>query len=815
MKDWQDRNRLLLEHASDVVFTADAHGLLDWVSPSIRKITGEPPEHLLGNPITEFIVEDERAPATVLLARLLRGEEVDFVGRVVRSAVRETWVAANVGPLRDDNGTIIGIVGTARDVTDVVHAREAERHAVEAYEMLAEHMNDVVFRLDPQLYVRWVSPSVERVLGHPWSHVAGQPIEALVDPGDWAALAVERHQLSDPEHPLAPDHPMVLRARHADGTLRWMSSRPSPMTDADGRLLGIVTTWSDVQDLVLAREIARSEHERLRATLDSLLDPHVLLDPVHDAHGVIIDFVHVEANRAACAYNRPTAEPLVGRLLGDVTPRFVFDELLPLLVDVVHTGELFEVDEHRFIHQDGTPDSRFVDLRATKVGDAVSHSWRDSTERHVYEQQLSHLATHDPLTGLANRASLSDELTRALSAAARSGRSVAAIMLDLDHFKAVNDLHGHPVGDELLRAASRRIDRSVRAGDLVARVGGDEFVVVMRDLEDSSEALRVAMRIVQSFRDPVPVRGNELQTTASVGVAISTPASHADELLREADDAMYRAKSEGRDRVSLYNEDLRVAASERVTLEAQLRPALDLGELAVHYQPEIDLCTGAVCAVEALLRWHHPSGELYPAARFIDLAEEMGVIVESGNWVVREACAQAARWAAHRLTMRVNLSKQQLNEGGLVTAFEKALCDSGLTPSSVCAEVSESALMLSTATAQRNLAALRDLGVRLAIDNFGTGYGALAYLRDLDLVKLDRTYVRDLETNDYARRLVSGIVALAQRIGLQVAAEGVETVEQVRLLRELGCTTAQGYVFLRALPADSIEPLLQHRFPVS
>jgi predicted signal transduction protein with EAL and GGDEF domain len=375
------------------------------------------------------------------------------------------------------------------------------------------------------------------------------------------------------------------------------------------------------------------------------------------------------------------------------------------------------------------------------------------------------------------------------------------------------------VGDQLLKAAARRLESVVRSGDLVARLGGDEFVIVMRDLADSSEALRVALRIVDEFRLAVTAAGHELHITASVGVAIAVDSDDGEALLREADIAMYRAKEGGRDRTSLYNDDLRTAANARVTLEAELRPALDLGALAVHYQPEIDLATGRVCAVEALLRWHHPSGELYAADRFIDVAEEIGMIVDSGNWVVSEACAQAAAWMRSGdhagLTMRLNLSRQQLAESTLMVAFDEAIERSGLDPSLLCVEIAEAALILPSATAAQNLSQLRARGVRLAIDNFGTGYAALGYLRErpVDMVKIDRSFIRDIGTSDYSRRLVAGITALAHQMGLAVSAEGVETVEQAAFLRDLGCTSAQGFLYSPAVPGTEMGVLLDRVYP--
>ena len=332
----------------------------------------------------------------------------------------------------------------------------------------------------------------------------------------------------------------------------------------------------------------------------------------------------------------------------------------------------------------------------------------DLTERMKYEAALAAMATHDTLTGLANREGMLNEVTRALSGRHRSARSTAVLVMDLDRFKIVNDSLGHATGDALLKAAATRIEGVVRGGDLVARPGGDEFVVVMRELDDPTDAVRAAWRLVEAFRRPLPIDGVELFATASIGVAIDTNtkrALEAGDLLREADTAMYAAKAEGRDRVSIYNEDLRAIVSARLAVESDLRHALERGQLAVWYQPEVDLATGAVIAVEALLRWHHPDGSVWTADQFIDVAEDTGLILDIGDWVLRTACAQGAEWAAARpdrpITVRVNKSALQVAEACLLPNLDNALAASGLDPALLCIEITETALLRETDDRER------------------------------------------------------------------------------------------------------------------
>jgi diguanylate cyclase (GGDEF)-like protein/PAS domain S-box-containing protein len=447
----------------------------------------------------------------------------------------------------------------------------------------------------------------------------------------------------------------------------------------------------------------------------------------------------------------------------------------------------------------------------------------DVTERMDHEATLLSLATHDSLTGLANRAATLDEITRALSAGNRLGRSTAVLQMGLDNFKKVNDSLGHGAGDQLLQAAAGRIQNAVRAGDLAARLGGDDFVIVMRDLDDSAEAIQTAWRLVEAFRPPFFTSGTESHSTASIGVALATPMQpvQPDDLMRQADTAMYAAKAQGRDRVVVFNEDLQTVVSNRLAIENALRHALDFGQLAVWYQPEVDLTTGAVVAVEALLRWHHPDGSVWTADRFIDVAEDTGLILDIGAWVLRQACNQGAAWASARpdrpITVRVNASVLQLADDGLIEAIDAALTVSSLNPNSLCIEITETALLRETATASANLARIHDRGIGIALDDFGTGYASLTYLRryHIDVLKIDRSFVTSITTDDTDREIVAAIIALAVILGKTVTAEGVEHAEQATVLRQLGCPSTQGWLYSKALPAEDVTPLLDHTYPHS
>jgi diguanylate cyclase (GGDEF)-like protein/PAS domain S-box-containing protein len=437
---------------------------------------------------------------------------------------------------------------------------------------------------------------------------------------------------------------------------------------------------------------------------------------------------------------------------------------------------------------------------------------RDITDRKLAEAELVRAAHNDPLTGLANRAALVEEIDRAIAGGGRSGSCTAVLLIDLDHFKLVNDALGHAIGDDVLTMAARRIESCARGGDLVARHGGDEFVVVMRDVASPSDPVLLARRIVEAFHQPLVDGSTTLSNTASIGVSLTKagePRKDAHDLIREADTAMYAAKSSGRDGVAVFDAKLHLAIDERLRIGNDLRGALDRDELVLWYQPEIDLRTGAIVAVEALLRWDHPSGERYPAARFIDVATESGLIVDIGRWSLGQVCADAQEWG-DPVTIRLNLAPRQLADPSLLVDFDRALSSIDCERAPLCVEITETAFLQDSEVVSRNLAGLSDRGVLIAIDDFGTGFASLTYLRryHVDVVKIDRSFISDIATSDRDRRLTAAIVALARRLDMTVTAEGVETDAQEAVVREIGCDGAQGFRFSPAVPPDELAAVL-------
>ena len=430
--------------------------------------------------------------------------------------------------------------------------------------------------------------------------------------------------------------------------------------------------------------------------------------------------------------------------------------------------------------------------------------------RQQLEARLTHMAHHDPLTELPNRVLFRNDMERELTRA-RRGESVAVLCLDLDHFKRVNDTLGHATGDALLRQAAERLNGCVRETDIVARLGGDEFAIVQLDGEQPRAAILLADRLIGAFTKPFDPDGHQVVVGASVGIALApSDGVEADQLMNSADMALYRAKSDGRGVFRFFEPEMDAKMQARRALELDLRKALVEKEFELYYQPIVDLASNEVGGFEALIRWNHPTRGVVPPIEFIPLAEEMGLIAPLGEWVLRQACGEAAAWPEN-LTIAVNLSPAQFKTKTLALAVTSALADSGLPAHRLELEITESVLLQDNEATRTTLHQLRALGVRISMDDFGTGYSSLSYLRSFpfDKIKIDQSFVRDMCEHEDSIAIVRAVAGLGKNLGMTTTAEGVETNEQLGHLRKEGCTQVQGYLFSRPLPASQVMPLIE------
>ena len=527
-----------------------------------------------------------------------------------------------------------------------------------------------------------------------------------------------------------------------------------------------------------------------------------------------------------CRYVSRSVATMVGRaeteMLGDGFERFVGSEDRPALRAASTNGGPREI-VFRLVNQSGEwrhLEAHVTDLRQDKAVRGVVLNARDITERIELEAELTHQAFHDNLTGLANRALFRDRLDQALARAGRSDRSLAVLLVDLDGFKQVNDTLGHDAGDQLLQEVAQRFSGVVRASDTVARFGGDEFALLSEEITDY-EAIGLAQRLLERLATPVAVAGREVVLGASVGIVLHTGSGQSEELVRHADVAMYAAKDGGRGRYEIFCPEMAKGVGELLGIEQELRLGLDRDEFSLHYQPEIDLETAEIVGAEALLRWHSPTRGLVPPARFIPIAETTGLILPLGEFVLRQACAQAADWrrdgfVSETFVTWVNVSAKQLS--GLQKVVQDALDESGLPPSALGLEVTETAVVepgIAGDRARTELKLLHEQGVQIAIDDFGTGFSSLGQLRHfpIDMIKVDYAFVQGAAHDPKDAAITANLVNLAHALGLVAVAEGIESQGQLTSVQSFGCDLGQGYLFARPMPAEQLSELLKQGTP--
>jgi diguanylate cyclase (GGDEF)-like protein/PAS domain S-box-containing protein len=666
------------------------------------------------------------------------------------------------------------------------------------FRSLIQNSSDIITILEIDGTVRYESPSVEQITGYRPEELVGQNIFKYIHPEDLEKVTTQFRKVVQN---LGVPYTASFRFHHKGGSWCFLEVTGTNLLD-DSSIVGIVINSRDVTERKKIEDSLVRNEAKFRSLIQNSSDVITILNQV-------------------LGYE-------VEELINSIIFEFCYHEDLEVVKDtfdfIIKNPKESITVEFRFWHKDGS--WRYLEAIGTNlindpsVNGIVINS-RDVTERKKFEEQLRHNAHHDSLTLLPNRKLFLEWLDHALRKAKRHQNYIFAVLfLDLDRFKIINDSLGHVMGDQLLVELGQRLQSCLRETDKIARFGGDEFAILVEDIHEMHEAIRVAERINEALIQPFSLQEREIFCNASIGIAVSTANyQNPADILRDADTALYRAKERGRTRYEVFDVDMRHHALTFLQLETDLRRALENSEFQLHYQPIVSLETGQITAVETLIRWQPPQQSIISPATFIPVAEETGLINPIGEWVLREACRQMCLWdAAHLfkqpILLNVNVSAKQFNQPDLVKQVDKILLETGLRPSRLSLEITESVLMENPEAATVTFSQLNAMGVQLSMDDFGTGYSSLSYLHRFPIhsLKIDRSFVSRMRGDDQNFEIIRAIITLASNLKINVVAEGVETQEQLLHLKHLQCGYGQGYLFSKPLSAEKIEPILREYF---
>lgn len=797
----------VVETAPMAIYALTLDGRVTLWNSAAARLFGVSPEAAVGN-MSPLLNAGNEARLIAMRAEVARGAIVrneDIAWQ--RGDGAEFELNLSLAPLRVHSGKVDGILVICNDVTSLKaasRALDAQLHFIQ--ELLEVVPAPIFYRKASGEYLGF-NRAWERFFGANRQDWIGKTTADLVGEEEAAKLLAADREVLETGSTTVNEADIP----GADGEIRHVVWHVGRFTDTAHQPAGIIGVMTDITEFRQVAAALESSERRFKALTESAMDIVTVLD----AEGAI-------------RYQSPSVRHLLGYEPADMLGLNQFDlvhrddapSMRREFQRLVESGQAQLAAEFRVRHANGewrTLESVGKNCLADPIVRGIIVNTRDITDRKAFQERIQHQAYHDALTGLPNRLLMQDRIAQAIAHAGRDGSRCVVMFIDIDNFKNINDTMGHDVGDELLREIAKRLTSSVRAQDTIARQGGDEFIVLLDHMEGHQGATRVAQKILEGLRAAFRVAGADQHVSGSIGIALypddgQDPAT----LLRNADTAMFHGKALGKNTYQFFTPQMNIAVKRRAAMETSLRAAVGRGDFALAYQPQIDLNTGEIVAVEALVRWISEDGGTMMPGEFIPLAEETGLISDIGNWVLNAACKQAVEWQRQGhppRRMAINLSARQLAEKGFLEQLQKALQDTGLAPHWLELEVTETQVMRQGEASVGILDKIAQLGVHLAVDDFGTGYSSLSYLKRLPIskLKIDQSFVRDITVDPNDTAIVVAIINMAKSLDLEITAEGIETAGQLTLLRAKGCNVGQGFYFSVPASAEELAPLLEKR----
>ena len=806
IRESETRYRQLFEDANDIIYVHDLDGTYISINQAGERIFGYSRDETLTMNMTDVIAPEHVEVSKRELAKKLAGDtdqtiyEIDCIKKDGTRATLE--VNSSV---ISKNGVPIAVQGIARDVTARKLAEEQSRKNEERYKDLFENANDLIYTHDLNGNFTSLNRAGEVITGYSRDEALTMNLATVVAPEYLEAARTMTARKVVDERPTTYELEIIAKDGH-----RVTLELSTRLIVSEGLPIGVQGIGRDITERRQAETSLHNTLSLFTSTFESTADGIVVMS---------LDRQIVTCNKKFIemwGVDESILESKDGQKLVDLVTRQVKrpDDFLRQLNEVYSdpeatATEILELKDGRIFERYSQPQY----MEGVAVGRVAC--FRDITERNRAEEKLRHYALHDTLTNLPNRVQFMEDLRHAVERAdGNSYAKFAVLFLDLDRFKVINDSLGHAVGDKLLIAISERLTTCVRPGDVVARLGGDEFTILLNRSGDLSEVVSVAERLQAKISAPFKIDNYEVFTTASIGIIVSNDVRRlAEDFLRDADAAMYRAKEAGKARYEIFDREMHVRNMNLLQVETDLRHAVERNEFEVLYQPIVELTTGRVNEFEALIRWRHPVHGLVGPDEFVHVAEETGLIIPIGKWILHESCRQIAEWQRKfkmPLSVSVNLSAKQLMHPNLTTQVKDILFDTGVEPGQLKLEVTESTVMEHSEKSLKVLSDLDQLGVALSTDDFGTGYSSLSYLQrfPFERLKIDRSFINIMDADEKSRAIVKTILMLGENLDIEVVAEGIETVSHLEKLRALGCTTGQGYLFSRPIDQEAAEDFL-------